>query len=179
MVEERPFGSGSIIGGSVIDRLLERNRLHGRSRPIAHDRRPRLRLAIVTCMDSRIDVFEAFGLQHGDAHVLRNAGGLVSDDTVRSLVLSQRLLGTTDVMLMHHTDCGLHGLDEAAFARELEQDTGLRPPASFGAFDDLDADVRRSIERVIDSPFVASKHAVRGFVYDVETGLVREVARET
>ncbi len=179
MVQDDPLGSTSITDESVIDRLLERNRLQGWSRRIAPDRRPRLRLAIVTCMDSRIDVFEAFGLQRGDAHVLRNAGGLVSDDTLRSLVLSQRLLGTTDVMLIHHTDCGVHGLDEAAFARDLERETGQRPTSDFGAFDDLDADVRRSIARVIDSPFVASKHAVRGFVYDVETGLVREVARES
>jgi carbonic anhydrase len=169
----------SASGASVIDRLLERNRIQGWSRRNPPDRRPRLRLAIVTCMDSRIDVFEAFGLQHGDAHVLRNAGGLVSDDTLRSLVLSQRLLGTTDVMLMHHTDCGVHGLDAEAFARDLERETGQRPTTDFGAFDDIDADVRQSIQRVIDSPFVASKHAVRGFVYDVETGLVREVARDS
>ncbi len=173
MVHEGPQVSNP--GESVIDRLLERNRSQGWSRRVPPDRRPRLRLAIVTCMDSRIDVFEAFGLEHGDAHVLRNAGGLVSDDTLRSLILSQRLLGTTDVLLMHHTDCGVHGLDQSEFAADLERETGQRPNLDFGAFDDIDADVRTSIRRVVDSPFVASKHAVRGFVYDVETGLAREV----
>ncbi len=128
-------------------------------------------------MDSRIDVFEAFGLTHGDAHVLRNAGGLVTDDVVRSLVLSQRLLGTTEIMLVHHTDCGVHGLDEAAFAAELERETGHVPTGGFGAFTDIDDDVRRSIDRVLQDPFIASKPSVRGFVYDVNTGLVREVAR--
>ncbi len=127
-------------------------------------------------MDSRIDVFEAFGLAHGDAHVLRNAGGLVTDDVVRSLVLSQRLLGTTEVMLVHHTDCGVHGLDEAAFSAGLAQETGHEPTGGFGAFTDIDDDVRKSIERVLQNPFIAAKQSVRGFVYDVNTGLVREVA---
>jgi carbonic anhydrase len=136
---------------------------------------PRLRLAIVTCMDSRIDPFQIFGLERGDAHVLRNAGGVVTDDVIRSLILSQRYLGTQEVMLIHHTRCGAHGLPEEAVKAEIQAETGIRPPFSLEAFTDLDADVRQSMARVRQSPFLRHRDAVRGFVLDVDDGHLREV----
>lgn len=175
MVQTKAAGLPGFGFGSVTDRLLERNRLQGWSQRVLTDRRPRLGLAIITCMDCRIDVYDALGLGTGDAHVLRNAGGLVTDDTIRSLVVSQRLLGTREVMIVHHTDCGLHGLDEAAFAREIADQTCCELPFRLGAFADLDEDVRESIRRLRESPFAAEPGSIRGFVYDVETGLVREV----
>jgi len=136
---------------------------------------PRLRLAIVTCMDSRIDPFQIFGLERGDAHVLRNAGGVVTDDVIRSLILSQRYLGTEAVMLIHHTRCGAHGLPEDSVKAEIQTETGIRPPFSLEAFTDLDADVRQSMARLRHSPFLRHRHAVRGFVLDVDDGSLREV----
>jgi carbonic anhydrase len=136
---------------------------------------PRLRLAIVTCMDSRIDPSQIFGLERGDAHVLRNAGGVVTDDVIRSLILSQRFLGTEAVMLVHHTRCGAHGLSEDTVKAELQAETGIRPPFSFEGFTDLDADVRQSMARIKQSPFLRHRNAVRGFVLDVDDGSLREV----
>jgi carbonic anhydrase len=136
---------------------------------------PRLRLAIVTCMDSRIDPFQIFGLERGDAHVLRNAGGVVTDDVIRSLILSQRYLGTEGVMLIHHTRCGAHGLSEDAVKAELQAETGIRPPFAFEGFTDVDADVRQSMARIRQSPFLRHRQAVRGFVLDVDDGSLREV----
>lgn len=161
---------------SIQDRLLDRNRVRAWSGAALRSKEPRLGVAIVTCMDCRIDVYEAFGLETGDANVLRNAGGLVTDDTLRSLVVSQRLLGTREVMIVHHTDCGLHRLDEAAFAAQITNEVGTPPPFAFGSFADIDDDVRTSVQRVLDSPFIAQKHAVRGYVYDVAAGTVRRVA---
>jgi carbonic anhydrase len=132
-------------------------------------------VAIVTCMDSRIDNFRIFGLDAGEAHVLRNAGGLVTEDVLRSLVLSQRLLRTREVILMHHTNCGLHGTDEAALRAEIAADTGRAPPYAFGAFGDIDEAVRSAIARVREHPFLPHRDRVRGFVYEVETGHLREV----
>lgn len=163
------------VGRSIHDRLLDRNRLRRWTQPVTRAKEPRLGVAIVTCMDCRIDVYEAFGLETGDANVLRNAGGLVTDDTLRSLVVSQRLLGTREVMIVHHTDCGLHRLDEEAFAATIADAVGTPLPFAFGAFDDVDEDVRISVERVLASPFIAEKDAVRGYVYDVATGTVRRV----
>jgi carbonic anhydrase len=139
---------------------------------------PAMHVAIVTCMDSRIDMFRIFGLDSGQAHILRNAGGLITDDMLRSLVLSQRRMQTRDILLMHHTNCGLHGTDEAALRAEIAADTGAEPPYSFGAFADIDAAVRRAIQRVRDHPFLPHRGNVRGFVYHVETGQVREVHTE-
>ena len=136
---------------------------------------PAKHIAIVTCMDARIDSFRIFGLQSGDAHILRNAGGLVSDDTLRSLVLSQRRLQTREVILMHHTNCGLHGTDEPALRAEIEAETGELPPYAFGAFNDIDAAVRRALTRVREHRFLPHREHVRGFVYEVETGHLREV----
>ena len=136
---------------------------------------PAKHVAIVTCMDSRIDNFRIFGLDSGEAHILRNAGGLATDDMLRSLVLSQRLLGTREVVLMHHTNCGLHGVDEPALRAEIAAETGHAPPYPFGAFDDIDEAVRTAITRVREHPFLPHRDHVRGFVYDVETGHLREV----
>lgn len=136
---------------------------------------PAKKLVVVSCMDARIDVHQVLGLREGDAHVLRNAGGVVTDDTIRSIAISQRELGTEEVLLMHHTRCGLLGLDDNAFAEALEQETGVAPPWGAGGFDDIEDDVRASIDRIKDSPFIPRKDGVRGFVYDVESGRLREV----
>ncbi len=137
---------------------------------------PTKHVAIVTCMDSRIDMFRIFGLESGQAHILRNAGGLVTEDMLRSLVLSQRLLQTREVVLMHHTHCGLHGTDEPALRAAIEADTGQAPPYAFGAFTDIDDAVRRAIARVREHPFLPHRDRVRGFIYDVDTGHLREVS---
>lgn len=136
---------------------------------------PRRHLTIVTCMDSRMDVFEMFGLEHGDAHIIRNAGGVVTDDVIRSLVVSQRLLGTREILLVHHTDCGLQKVTEDAFKTEIEQEVGIKPWWALESFTDPYTDVRQSIARLKNSPFVAHKEHVRGFVYHVDDGHLVEV----
>jgi carbonic anhydrase len=159
---------------TVIDELIANNAAVARS--AAHvDVRPRRRLAIVTCMDSRLDVFASLGLEVGDAHVLRNAGGVVTDDVIRSLAVSQRKLGTIAVMLIHHTDCGMQTLTDDGFRAELQQATGVAPSFAIESFTDADADVRQSIERVRRSSFLLHRDDVRGFVYDVDTHRLREV----
>jgi carbonic anhydrase len=137
---------------------------------------PEQRLAVLTCMDARIDVLPALGLRVGQAHVLRNAGALVTDDVVRSLVLSQRRLGTREVLVMAHTGCGLEGLDEAALLHEVTAATGQRPALGFGAFADLDQVVRTGVDRLRSTPALPHRDAVRGAVFDLATGRVREVA---
>jgi carbonic anhydrase len=137
--------------------------------------RPVKQVAIVACMDARLDIFSLFGLEIGDAHIIRNAGGTVTDDVLRSLAISQRLLGTHEVILVHHTDCGMLVLDEDKLAAQIEEETGERPPFRFLAFSDLEADVRASIGRVNGCLALAEREAVRGFVYDVETGVLSEV----
>lgn len=137
---------------------------------------PRRHLAIVTCMDSRMDVFQMLGLGHGDAHIIRNAGGVVTDDVIRSLVVSQRLLGTQEVILIHHTNCGLQTISEDGFKHEIEAECGIKPWWAIETFVDPFADVRQSMSRLNSSPFIVSKSHVRGFVYDVETGRLHEVA---
>jgi carbonic anhydrase len=160
----------------VIDELVTNNRAFAASRPDLHlDVRPSRRLAVVTCMDSRLDVFAALGLDHGEAHVLRNGGGVITDDVIRSLAISQRRLGTESVMLIHHTDCGMQTLTDDGFRRELQDATGVAPAFAIESFTDVDADVRQSILRVRRSPFVLHRDVVRGFVYDVDTGRLREV----
>lgn len=136
---------------------------------------PARHLAIVACMDSRMDIFEMLGLAHGDAHVIRNAGGVVTDDVIRSLVLSQRLLGTREIVLIHHTNCGLHALNEDAFKAELEAEVGIKPWWALECFDDPYLDTRQSIDRLQQSPFVQYKDHIRGFVYDVADGRLHEV----
>ena len=161
---------------SVIDELLENNRAYADALVEQHlDLRPARALAIVTCMDSRLNVFAALGLRDGDAHVLRNAGGVITDDAIRSLAISQRLLGTREIMLVHHTDCGMQKLTDDGFRAELQAATGVAPAFAIESFTDLDADVRQSIRRVRRSPFLLHTDRVRGFVYDVDTHRLREV----
>jgi carbonic anhydrase len=137
---------------------------------------PGRKVAVVACMDARLDPARALGLEEGDAHVIRNAGGVVTDDAIRSLAISQRLLGTEEIVLIHHTDCGMLTFNDDDFRRQIQDDTGIKPPWAPESFDDLEADVRQSIERIRQSPFVPQKASVRGFVYEVETGHLREVS---
>ncbi len=137
---------------------------------------PARKTAVVACMDARLNVYAILGLGEGDAHVIRNAGGAVTDDTIRSLAISQRLLGTEEIILIHHTECGMLTFTDDELRAAIEKDTGIRPEWAAEAFPDLDADVRQSIARIKASPFVPSKDSVRGFVYEVETGRLREVS---
>jgi carbonic anhydrase len=132
-------------------------------------------VAIVACMDARLNPYGLLGLQEGDAHVIRNAGGVVTDDEIRSLTISQRLLGTTEIVLIHHTDCGMLTFGDDEFRRSIQDDTGVKPEWAAESFTDLDEDVRQSIARIQASPFIPHKESVRGFVYEVETGRLREV----
>ena len=137
---------------------------------------PALKTAVVACMDARLDVHALLGIAEGDCHVIRNAGGVVSDDAIRSLAISQRLLGTEEVVLIHHTDCGMLTFTDDEFKAAIESDTGIRPPWAAEAFPDLEGDVRQSVARVKASPFLPHRDAVRGFVYDVSSGRLREVS---
>ena len=136
---------------------------------------PAKRVAVVACMDARLNPYGLLGLQEGDAHVIRNAGGVITDDEIRSLAISQRLLGTEAIMLIHHTDCGMLTFKDDEFRRQVQDDTGVKPEWAAEAFDDLDDDVRQSIARIKASPFIPRKDEVRGFVYEVESGRLREV----
>jgi carbonic anhydrase len=133
-------------------------------------------VAVLACMDARLDVYRLLGLQPGEAHVIRNAGGVVTDDAIRSLTISQRLLGTTEIMLIHHTDCGMLTFTDDSFRADVQRDTGIKPHWSPEAFSDLEDDVRQSIARIKASPFVPNKDSVRGFVFDVGTGKLIEVS---
>lgn len=159
------------------DELLRNNRAYARD---YHDQdlalSPVRHLAIVACMDSRLDIFQLLGLAHGDAHVIRNAGGVVTDDVVRSLVLSQRLLGTREIILIHHTDCGLQKVSEDEFKAELEDEFGIKPRWSLECFKDPYLDVRQSMSRLQRVPFLVDKSHIRGFVYEIGDGLLHEVS---
>ncbi len=162
---------------TAIDDVLQRNAGYaagfaagGRHAP------PAMALAVVACMDARLSIHALLGIAEGDAHVIRNAGGVVTDDALRSLLISQRLLGTREVMLIHHTDCGMMTFRDDDVKDAVQADTGLRPAFALEAFSDLDGDVRQSMARIHASPFIPHKDHVRGFVYDVATGLLREVA---
>ena len=162
---------------TVTDELLENNARYAEDfdkgdLPIP----PGRGLAVVACMDARLNVPALLGIAEGDAHVIRNAGGVVTDDAIRSLVISQRLLGTREVMLIHHTDCGMLTFRDDDVKDAIEADTGLRPAFALEAFGDLEGDVRQSIGRVRANPFVPHKEAVRGFVYDCASGRLGEVA---
>ena len=137
---------------------------------------PALNMAVVACMDARLDTHKLLGIQEGDAHVIRNAGGVVTDDVIRSLVISQRLLGTTEVVLIHHTDCGMLTFRDDDVKDAIQADTGLRPSFAMEAFGNLEGDVRQSISRIKASPFVPAKDQIRGFVYDCATGRLNEVS---
>jgi carbonic anhydrase len=137
---------------------------------------PSKKVAVIACMDARLNVYGALGLSEGDAHVIRNAGGVVTDDEIRSLAISQRLLATEEIILIHHTDCGMFTFTDDDFKRSIEEETGIKPEWAAESFSDLEADVRQSIARIKASPFIPRKDRIRGFVYEVETGKLREVA---
>ena len=160
----------------VIDELVANNRDFAASLPAQHlDVRPRRQLAIVTCMDSRLDVFAALGLKDGEAHVLRNAGGVITDDVIRSLAISQRKLGTESIMLIHHTNCGMQTITDDGFRSELQEATGTAPAFAIESFTDVEGDVVQSILRVRRSEFIPHRDKVRGFVYDVDNHALTEV----
>jgi carbonic anhydrase len=160
---------------SAVDDYLKNNKeyalAHAGGRPV----RPARQVAVVACMDSRMRIFPMLGMGDGEAHVIRNAGGAVTDDVVRSLAISQRLLGTREIMLIHHTDCGLQKTTEDEFKGAIEAETGIRPPWAVESFRDAEHDVRQSIGRLKASPFIPHKDAIRGFVFDVDTGRLNEV----
>ena len=164
---------------NTIDALLGNNQDFADSLAERHlDVEPQRHLALVTCMDSRLDVFAALGLGPGEAHVLRNAGGIITDDVIRSLAISQRRLGTREVMLIHHTDCGMQKITDDGFRMELQETTGVAPSFAIESFQDVEADVRQSILRVRRSVFLPHREVVRGFVYDVDSHRLREVEAE-
>ena len=161
---------------SVTDDLLKNNERYAASfakgdLPMP----PAKRVAVLACMDARLDVHKILGLEEGDAHVIRNAGGVATDDAIRSLVISQRLLGTEEVILIHHTDCGMLTFKDDELKRRIQDETGIRPGFSFEAFSDLEEDVRQSVARIKASPFIPRQSSVRGFVYDVRSGRLSEV----
>lgn len=169
--ERRP--PAATVGATVTNRLLANNESYaaGFSAPPT----PQPAVAVVACMDARLDVFAALGLAEGEAQVIRNAGGAVTDDVIRSLAVCERVLGTSEIMLIHHTDCGMLRITDDAFRAAIQADTGIRPPWAAETFTDLDDDVRQSMARIKVSPFLTSTEAVRGFVFDVGTGRLREV----
>src|SRR3954453_7931764 len=161
---------------SATDELLSNNEAYASSFDKADlPLPPAKKLAVVACMDARIVVSRILGLDEGDAHVIRNAGGVVTDDEIRSLAISQRLLGTEEIVLIHHTDCGMLTFTDDEFRQSIEDEVGIKPEWAAESFRDLDADVRQSIARIKASPFIPRKDKVRGFVYDVESGKLREV----
>jgi carbonic anhydrase len=160
---------------SVVDELLDNNRRYATSFGGLAPLRPARRLVVVACMDSRLDVHGMLGLGIGDAHVIRNAGGVISSDVIRSLTLSQRVMGTREIVLIHHTDCGNLGLDEAAMKADLQREVGFKPDWSFDSFTDIDDDLRQSVLRLRANPFLLHTDMIRGFIFDVATGKLSEV----
>ncbi|HYZ09180.1 MAG TPA: carbonic anhydrase [Pseudonocardiaceae bacterium] len=160
---------------SVTDDLLANNARYAESFSGPRPLPPAKGVAVVACMDARLDVYRILGLEEGEAHVIRNAGGVITDDEIRSLAISQRLLGTSEIILIHHTDCGMLTFTDDEFKKSIQDDVGVKPPWAAEAFGDLDEDVRQSIARIKGSPFVPNKDSVRGFVFDVETGKLNEV----
>ena len=162
---------------SVTDELLKNNEAYAQgfdkgSLPLP----PARKVAVVACMDARLVPSKVLGLEEGDAHVIRNAGGVVTDDEIRSLAISQRLLGTEEIILIHHTDCGMLTFSDDDLKAQIHEDVGLKPHFSMESFSDLEEDVRQSIARIQASPFIPHKEGVRGFIYEVETGRLREVS---
>jgi carbonic anhydrase len=161
---------------SVTDELIANNAEYAASFSGPLPLPPAKHVAVVACMDARLNVYGALGLHEGEAHVIRNAGGVVTEDEIRSLAISQRLLGTEEIILIHHTDCGMLTFTDDEFRKSIQDETGIKPPWAAEAFGDLDADVRQSIARIQASPFIPRKDSVRGFVFDVATGVLTEVA---
>ncbi|HVW40731.1 MAG TPA: carbonic anhydrase [Amycolatopsis sp.] len=161
---------------SVTDDLLANNARYAETFTGPLPLPPAKHVAVVACMDARINVYGVLGLHEGEAHVIRNAGGVITEDEIRSLAISQRLLGTEEIILIHHTDCGMLTFTDDDFRQDIQRDTGIKPAWAAEAFNDLDTDVRQSIARIKASPFIPKKDAVRGFVFDVATGKLTEVA---
>ena len=161
---------------SVTDQYLRNNEAYAASFSGPLPLPPASHVAVVACMDARLNVYAILGLKEGEAHVIRNAGGVVTDDEIRSLAISQRLLGTTEIILIHHTDCGMLTFTDDGFKRSVQDETGIKPEWAAEAFTDLDEDVRQSAARIKASPFIPHTGAVRGFVFDVATGKLNEVA---
>ncbi len=162
---------------SAIDHLLHANQAYAARFPGPRPLRPRLRMAVIACMDSRLDLFGALGLDIGDAHLIRNAGGLPTDDVLRSLALSQRALGTREVVLIHHTECGMQGFDDQAFRAELTAEAGEAPPWDVPGFTDIRARMRQSVEVVRGCRWIPYRDDVRGFIFDIATARLEEVQR--
>ena len=160
---------------SVTDELLANNARYAESFGGPLPIPPAKHVAIVACMDARLHVSSVLGLNEGDAHVIRNAGGVVTDDVIRSLAISQWLLGTEEIILIHHTDCGMLTFTDDGFKRQIQENIGIKPAWAAEAFTDLEVDVRQSIARIKASPFVPKKDAIRGFIFDVDTGKLNEV----
>ncbi|QCQ92642.1 beta-class carbonic anhydrase [Rhodococcus sp. SGAir0479] len=163
---------------TVTDEYLENNKRYAESFSGPLPLPPSKHVAVVACMDARLDVYRILGLAEGEAHVIRNAGGVVTDDEIRSLAISQRLLGTREIILIHHTDCGMLTFTDDEFKRAIQDETGIKPAWSAEAFPDVDDDVRQSLRRVAASPFVTLTESLRGFVFDVATGKLNEVTLE-
>jgi carbonic anhydrase len=161
---------------SAIDHLIHANQAYSTSFPGPRPLRPKLRMTVIACMDARLDLFGALGLEIGDAHLIRNAGGVITDDVLRSLALSQRSMGTREVVIIHHTECGMLGLDDGAFRAELAEETGQEPPWRVPGFTDLPADVRKSVAAVRACPWLPHREDVRGFVFDVASAQIEEVS---
>jgi carbonic anhydrase len=160
---------------SVTDELLANNARYAETFSGPLPMPPGRHVAVVACMDARLDVYRLLGLEEGEAHVIRNAGGVVTEDEIRSLAISQRLLGTTEILVIHHTDCGMLTFTDDAFKADILAETGLKPAWAAEAFDDLDTDVRQTVARIKASPFLPHTDSVRGFVFDVATGRLNEV----
>lgn len=162
---------------SVTDELIANNRSYAENFSGPLPLPPSRHIAVVACMDARMDVYRMLGLQEGEAHVIRNAGGVVTADEIRSLSISQRLLGTREIILIHHTDCGMLTFTDDDFKASIQAEVGIKPEWAAEAFGDIDLDVQQSLQRVVTSPFIPHTDQVRGFVFDVATGLLREVTR--
>jgi carbonic anhydrase len=161
---------------SAIDHLIHANETYAATFPGPRPLRPKLRMTVIACMDSRLDLFGALGLDIGDAHLIRNAGGVITDDVLRSLALSQRSMGTREVVIIHHTECGMLGLDDDQFRAELADESGHPPPWRVPGFTDLPTDVRKSIAAVRECPWIPHREDIRGFVFDVATAEIEEIS---
>jgi carbonic anhydrase len=172
------IGGGRIVGWTVVtvtDDYLANNAAYATSFEGPLPLPPSKHIAVLACMDARIDVYRVLGINEGESHVIRNAGGVVTDDAIRSLAISQRLLGTTEIILIHHTDCGMLTFNDDDFKRAIQDETGVKPPWAAESFPDLAEDVRQSLQRIENSPFVTKHTSARGFIFDVATGKLDEV----
>jgi carbonic anhydrase len=160
---------------SVTDELLANNAVYAETFTGPLPLPPAKHIAVLACMDARLNVYGALGLNEGEAHVIRNAGGVVTEDEIRSLAISQRLLGTKEIILIHHTDCGMLTFTDDGFKQSIQDEVGIKPPWAAEAFSNVEADVKQSLERIRNSPFIPLKDSVRGFVFDVATGKLNEV----